>query len=381
MRILHLGKYYPPYKGGMESVVRDLCEAHADRANVTALVANSSIRTEEENRQGVRVIRVGSFGTPFGVPLLPTYRRWIQHCQADVIVHHEPNPMALLSYLTSGSRATFVLWFHSDVVRQRIFYALYRPFLRLAIRRARVVAVASPNHVRFTPLLLEFAEKCCVVPYGVRLERFALRPEVEARVADIRRASPLPIILFVGRFSYYKGLEFLVDAMRGVPARLILAGSGSMEERIRRRAMHVSKPGGVEFTGELSDAEVVAHLHACEVFVLPSVERSEAFGVVQLEAMACGKPVVSTEIPSGVPWVNQHGRTGLVVPPGDSVALAGAITSLLNDPERRRRLGDAGRARVEAEFTVSRMEQAFWRIMVEAREARISPAYRYRAHT
>ena len=378
MRILHLGKYYPPYKGGMETVLRDLCEAHADRAEVIALVANESRSTLEEQRGGVRLIRVGRIGTPLSVPLVPSLRHYIRRCAADVIIHHEPNPVALLSYLTSGSRAAFVVWFHSDIVRQRVFYDLYRPFLRRALMRAAVIVVASPNHVVYTPVLQEYADKCCVVPYGVRPEQFALTPDVEARAATIRRASSLPIVLFVGRFSYYKGLEHLVDAMRRVRARLILVGSGPQEAVIRRQAERVPTPGCIEFTGELPDAEMVAHLHACEVFVLPSVERSEAFGVVQLEAMACGKPVVSTEIPSGVPWVNQHGRTGLIVPPGDSESLTGAINALLEDPERRKHFGEAGRARVEATFTVSRMGQAFWDILLEARRGRVCAAYRYR---
>ncbi len=378
MRILHLGKYYPPYKGGMETVLRDLCEAHVGRAEVTALVANAGRTTVQEERGGVTVVRLGCAGTPFSVPIAPALPRWIRRLSPDVIVHHEPNPCALLSYLWVRPDAPLVIWFHSDIVRQRAFYHLYRPFLRLAIQRARAIIVASPNHVRYTPVLQEFAEKCCVVPYGIRLDQFALTSEVEARAAAIRRASPRPIVLFVGRFSYYKGLEYLVDAMQRVRARLILVGSGPQEAVIRRQAERVPTPGRIEFTGELPDAEVVAHLHACEVFVLPSVERSEAFGLVQLEAMACGKPVVSTEIPSGVPWVNQHGRTGLIVPPGDPKSLTGAINALLEDPERRKQFGEAGRARVEAIFTVTRMGQAFWDILLEARRGRVCAAYRYR---
>lgn len=379
MKILHLGKYYPPYKGGMETVLRDLCEAHTTRADVTALVANESPRTVIEERGGVRVIRAGCIGTPFAVPVMPGYWRHIRRCAPDVIVHHEPNPVALLSYLASGSRATFLIWFHSDIVRQRIFYAAYRPFLQRALQRARAIIVASPNHVRWTPLLLEVAEKCCVVPFGIRLEQFSVTPAIETRVAAIRRTSPLPIVLFVGRFSYYKGLEYLVEAMRRVRARLVLVGSGPMEEHIRQRAREMASPGTVELTGEVSDTDVVAHLHACELLVLPSVERSEAFGIVQLEAMACGKPVISTDIPSGVPWVNQHGRTGLVVPPGNPAALAEAITTLLDSPEERKRLGEAGRARVKAWFTATRMGAAFWEVLAEALQGRVAAAHRYRA--
>lgn len=249
MRILHLGKYYPPYKGGMETVVRDLCEAHAGRAEVVALVTNAGRTTVQEERGGVTVVRLGCAGTPFSVPIAPALPRWIRRLSPDVIVHHEPNPCALLSYLWVRPDAPLVIWFHSDIVRQRVFYAPYRPLLRMAMQRACAIVVASPNHVRWTPVLGDFAEKCCVVPFGIRLEQFSLTPGVEARAAAIRRASPLPIVLFVGRFSYYKGLEYLVDAMRAVRARLILVGSGPMEERIRRRAAMLCTPGRIELTG------------------------------------------------------------------------------------------------------------------------------------
>jgi glycosyltransferase involved in cell wall biosynthesis len=134
----------------------------------------------------------------------------------------------------------------------------------------------------------------------------------------------------------------------------------------------------IECVGELPDSEVVALLHACDVFVLPSIERSEAFGIVQLEAMACGKPVVSCRIPSGVPWVNRDEETGLTVAPGDPRGLAAALNRLLGDVALQRKLGENGRARVEREFTLERMRDAFWEVLCEAKAGRAAAAFRYR---
>jgi rhamnosyl/mannosyltransferase len=377
MRLLHVGKYYPPYRGGMERVLQDLCETHAAKAQVSALVIDSGHGPPEEEVSGVRVIRSRCMGAPLSVPIVPGFVRWLRRERADVIVHHEPNPIALLSYLAARPSGAFVIWFHSDIIRQRLFYGLYRPFLRAAFRRAQAIVVASPNHVRYTPALQEFVHKCCVIPYGIDTARFRLSSEVAARASAIRAESSLPIVLFVGRFAYYKGISYLIEAMRRVPARLILAGAGPCEAQVREQAKTVPPPAHIEFLGEVRDEEIVALMHACDVFVLPSVERSEAFGVVQLEAMACGKPVVSCRIPSGVPWVNQDGRTGLVVPPRDPSGLAEAINRLLEDPGLRQRLGEVARNRVQEHFTVERMSQAFWDVLMAAREGRIPDMHRY----
>jgi rhamnosyl/mannosyltransferase len=365
----------------MESVLRDLCQFQAKFGEVIALVGNDRPGVVEEEIAGVTVVRSPLIAAPFSVPIGTGWIRYLRRFPADVVVHHEPNPVALLSVLAVRPRSALVIWFHSDIVRQRIFYSVYRPFLRAAMRRAAAIVVASPNLVRFTPALHDFAGKCCVIPFGIHADRFILTPAREARATAIRAACGLPMVLFVGRFAYYKGLEYLVKAMRNVRARLVLVGDGPLAGGIRQLAATIETPGTMEFTGELSEDDLLACLHACDVLALPSVERSEAFGVVQLEAMACGKPVVSCSIPSGVPWVNQHGRTGLLVPPKDPDGLANAINRLLGDPELRKRFGEAGRDRVQQEFTVERMGRAFWDVLVAAREGRIPEAYRYKPHS
>jgi rhamnosyl/mannosyltransferase len=163
----------------------------------------------------------------------------------------------------------------------------------------------------------------------------------------------------------YKGVEFLIRALENVNARLWIIGTGPLEHSLKNLARAKGLGERVEFLGQLSDQELVRYYHACDVFVLPSVTKAEMFGVVQLEAMACRKPVISTDLPTGVPWVNQHGKTGLVVPPGNTGELANAIQLLLSNAGRREEMGEAGRKRVEQNFTSTRMAAALLQVYQE----------------
>ena len=155
---------------------------------------------------------------------------------------------------------------------------------------------------------------------------------------------------------YYKGYEFLIRALPLVPeAGLVLGGRGPLTESLMGLARSLGVQERIEFTGRIAERDLPFYYHACDVFCLPSVEQSEAFGIVQLEAMACGKPVLCCELNNGVTWVNQDRVTGLVVPPADPVALAGALKRLVTDTELRQRLGGQGRQRAGREFTVEAM--------------------------
>jgi len=202
-----------------------------------------------------------------------------------------------------------------------------------------------------------------VIPFGIDLSRFRLNTERSGQVAEIRRSYGGPIILFIGRFRYYKGLYVLLEAMKSVSGNLLLIGIGPMERKLKEQvAVDDDLRGKVFFLGELSDEDVVNHLQACDVFVLPSIFRSEAFGIVLLEAMACGKPLISTELGTGTSFVNQHQETGFVVPPCDASALAEAINYLATNPEIRERLGKAAKERAEKYFCLDRMVEDVIRI-------------------
>jgi rhamnosyl/mannosyltransferase len=357
MNVLHVGKYYPPVPGGMERVLQLLCEGERREVDSRVLVASTDRTTRREVRNGVPVTRaaslarIGSVGLSAALPFL------LRSVAPDITVMHEPNPVALVSDFLTARRGPLVVYFHSEIVRAEWKYRLlYRPFLRRVLDRAARIIVASPSMADNAEQLEAYRDKCTVIPYGIDPAPLADTPVVRARAAALRGTMGTPIVLFVGRLVPYKGMDVLLRAMATLDAKLVVVGDGPLRRPLEAQAL-ATCAGRVTFAGTVLDAELVALYHACDVFVLPSVTRAEAFGMVQIEAMACGRPVVSTAVRSGVPWVNQHGETGLVVEPGDARALAAALQTLLADAALRRQFGAAGRRRVALEFTAARMAE------------------------
>jgi rhamnosyl/mannosyltransferase len=358
--ILHVGKFYPPVPGGMERVVEALCHVNGNGVISRALVVNNGRRTVRETVDGVDVTRVGTIATAGSVPIAPGLAAALGGSRADAIVLHEPNPWALLSFAIARPRAPLAIWFHSEVVRPRLQYALfYHPIARAAYRAARRIVVSSPALAEHAAVLKPYRDRIVVIPFGIDTSRWAPTPAIRARAAGIRgRFGDRPLVLFAGRMVPYKGVDVLLRALADTPAAAVLVGQGPSLDRWQALARGLQLDGRVTFAGEVPHAELAALYHACDMFVLPSVTRAEAFGYVQLEAMACGKPVINTRVPSGVPWVNRDGESGITVPPGDVSALRAAIAALADDDERRARLGAAARARVESEFSMATMRAA-----------------------
>ncbi|MDB4947869.1 MAG: hypothetical protein JWM27_518 [Gemmatimonadetes bacterium] len=351
LRVLHIGKFYPPHLGGMETHLQALCGRLAEHVDVRVLVSADGRRTTREVAGGVPVTRVGTPATLASAPINPGMAREIRGADADMVHLHHPNPTATLSYLASGHRGPLVITYHSDVVRQRVLGAAFGPLLEAVMRRATTVIASSPDYLASSPVLRRHAARCRVVPFGIRPEDFE-RPDPEA-VRRLREAYGPRVVLGVGRLVYYKGFQYLVRAMGGLDAHLVLAGAGPERAALERLAGEPGIAGKVTFAG--TPADLVPLYHAADVFVLPAVARSEAFGLVQLEAMASGMPVVNTAIDSGVPFVSRHGQTGLTVPPADSAALADAVRTLLDDAPLRAGLGAAARRRVRTEFSQDAM--------------------------
>jgi rhamnosyl/mannosyltransferase len=354
--VLHVGKFYPPAPGGMERVVQLLCEGEQATTDSRVLVANTGLGTVREEWGGVDVTRASSVAAIGSVGVCPTFPFELARASRDVTVIHEPNPIALVSDWLTAQRGPLVVWFHSEVMRPRWKYRLmYRPFLRRVLRRASRIVVSSPNLAAHAAELQDFRDKCVVIPFGIDVDRLARSASIDESVGRIAAQFPGPRVLFVGRLVPYKGVDVLIRAMEHVEGTAMIVGDGPQRSILEELASATGVRQRVRFLGHLSDEDVVAHLHACDLFVLPSITRAETFGVVQLEAMACGKPVVSTDLPTGVPWVNRHRETGLVVTPGDVTELAAALNTLTSDRTLRERYGAAARIRVEEHFTVARM--------------------------
>ncbi len=370
MKILQVGKFYSPQVGGIETVIEAMCQSLAPHASVEALVANHEARTVRERIAGVGVTRVASFGRVAATSICPTFPSWIRKLSGQVNHLHESNPLATVSYLRARPAGKLIVSFHSEIVRQRFMLPVYRPLRQELLRRASRILVATPDHLRFSPSLQPFLTKCRVVPFGIDVGRFRQSEDLRERAAEFSARIGSPIVLFVGRLVYYKGVDVLIRAMKGVKATLVIVGEGPMSARWRRLAGNGNSRDHVRFLGEVPQADLPALYHASEMLVLPSTEPSEAFGLVQLEAMASGRPVISTSLDSGVAWVNEHGRTGLLVPPADSGALREAIQRLLSNSEERKSMGLEGIKRVRAEFDRASMGQRLMGVYQQALAAK-----------
>ena len=380
MRVLQLGKYYYPYMGGIENHLLLLCGELRKSLDLDVLVSNSRRASSVEDIAGVRVTRCFELANFASTSICPTMPLELSRRRYDLLHFHFPDPMGVMSYLVGrhAHRHAVVVTYHGDIVKQERLLRLYRPFMDKVLARADAIVCTSPDYRDGSNVLAPYRDKCRVIPHGIDLSQFERTREVDLEAAAIRaRFGGRPIVLGVGRLVYYKGFDYLVRAMRDVDAELLLVGTGPLRSLLERTALESGVSARVHFLGEVEAKSLAAHYFASDVFALPSIARSEAFAIVQLEAMACGVPIVNTAIPrSGVTFVSRDGESGLTVPPSSAPDLARALAKLLADRDLARRLGDAGRARVRREFSKEVMAErmlALYEDVTRLRVSRIAP--------
>jgi rhamnosyl/mannosyltransferase len=364
LRICHLGKYYPPAPGGIETHVRTLARAQAALgARVQVYCVNHLGGTTCVETDGpVQVTRFGRLGSALKLDFCPDLVQGLRRLDADILHMQVPNPTMILALLAARPRAPVVVAYQSDVINQRLRAALFRPLERLAYRRVRMILPSSPAYPSGSTFLRSYADRLHVLPMGIDL-----KPYLEPSAADLdasqlvrdRHGRGGPLWLCAGRMVYYKGFIHAIRALTRVDGRLVLIGNGPDAPRLQAEAKRLGLSDRVDFLGELPHyLDVVPYYLAADAFWFPSNARSEAFGLVQVEAMASGCPVINTRIPdSGVPWVSPHEQTGLTVPVNDPEALAAAAGRLLTERGLRDRLTVAGRRRAAAEFDHSVMAE------------------------
>lgn len=364
-RVLLVNKYYHPIIGGVETVVRQYALMLRDLGwDVTILSAKKrpSFRDEVVAEDGLKVIRCSSFGSLFSMPLsLSLLFAYVMIYRGFDCVHfHEPFPIGSIAGIMPFGRRqrVFVTW-HSDIVKQKALKSFVGVFQRHLLRRADAITVTSPRMLESSEILAEFHRKARVLPLSIDT----------AAYKDPGGSLPEGIVagqyvLYLGRLSYYKGIRVLLEAYRGsgTDLPLVIAGEGTEATEVQRFKEHNPDLNLVFMHKFLTEEDKLHLLAQCAFFVLPSVYASEAFAIIQLEAMIFGKPVINTNLPTGVPWVSLDGLTGLTVPPGDAAALAGAIRKLADSPGLRETLGAAGRARVLEVFDDSVVSQSLSRL-------------------
>ncbi|PID80135.1 hypothetical protein CSA17_05310 [bacterium DOLJORAL78_65_58] len=364
MKILHLGKFYSPFRGGMETVLQNLLEGLLDEGlQVRSIVSSHDGPQREEaiggpvsGRKGV-LIRAERIATLHSQPINPSLPvlllRQIRQFRPHLVHLHLPNPLALavwdgLSRLAPDRMPRLAIWHHADITRQKLGASLLQPWQMGIYRRCCGVCVSSRGLAGASPYLRSLESKVTVIPFGIAGSPWR---QVRSTYAEG--------FLFVGRLVPYKGLKVLLDAVAlcGPEVRLKVVGEGPLERWLRRRVQAPDLQGRVRFLGALPDDELARQMSGATGLVLPSLDASETFGLVQLEAMAAGLPVVASDLPTGVPDVGQDGLTGTLVPPGDARALARALSDLARHRGRARAMGERGRERFAELYTRQAMSR------------------------
>ena len=355
LNILEVNKAYFPHIGGIETLIRQYSEelGKLDDVRLRALVCRDGKgRTIREKMCGVDLVRSGSLGTYFSCPLSLSFFRHFRKMakKADVVHIHVPFPLADAALMLSGYRGKVVVSWHSDIVKQKKLLFFYKPFMRYLLKRADVILTATEGHVKHSLYLPEFKSKCRVLPYGIVPEDYLSVERVPFLTEKASDKNSIKVF-FTGRLVYYKGVDVLLKAFENVKGcELFIAGTGDLGDSLKRFVSAHNMEKKVHFLGFLPDEQLKQAYADCDIFVLPSVAPSEAFGIVQLEAMVYGKPVINTALKSGVPYVSINGRTGITVPPSSPKALAKAINTLAEDKELREKYGKAAAERVQSSF-------------------------------
>ena len=365
LKVLQLGKQYYPHIGGIEVTMQQIAEGIQGTVESYVLASQEKGEAHQEVVNGVPVYYAKSLGVIASLPISFDLVRYMRkHAnEYDVIHLHMPFPLGDLACLLSGYKGKLVLYWHSDIIRQKKALFFYKPLMHWTLKRADTIAIATQGNIDGSPYVKPYEKKCVLIPFGLRknLEEKS-RKYWESRKQEIseKSADEKLKLLFVGRLVYYKGCDILMEAMEYIqkhtPAelkrlQLTFVGTGVLEEELKKRTEEHGLTEQIHFAGKVSDEDLEKNLEACDVLAFPSTENSEAFGLVQIEAMTYGKPVLNTSLPTGVPWVSLDGETGLTVPPKDAKSLADAILWMLRNPERRAEMSKKARIRVQEEFS------------------------------
>lgn len=373
MKVLQLGKFYP-IRGGVEKVMFDLTRGLSERGvqcdMLCAMLLEDTVDDKDrkyiEETEGPEVVlRFNEYGRVICLPakkkvaatmMCPAMVKWMRkHAREYDIVHvHHPDPMACLALRLSGYKGRVVVHWHSDILKQKTIMRFYKFLQSWMLRRADVIVGTTPKYLAESPWLKKHNKKFAVVPIGVDKVNV---DEVQKDRA-LAAAAGKKIIFSLGRLVEYKGYKYLVEAAQYLPDDYLVAigGIGPLRTELEEQALELGVYNKVKFLGWLEDDETAGWFGACDVFALPSVMKTEAFAIVQIEAMSCGKPVVSTDIPgSGVSWVNKDGESGIVVPPCDAKAFADALVRITSDKGVYRKYSEGAAARFEQMFTFDKM--------------------------
>lgn len=359
MKILQLGKFYP-CPGGIEAVMLDLVKGISER-NIDCDMLCTHLHPGKKAsiyniNPHAHVFCAKSIMKKFSTMISPEMIFWLRRIANDYdIIHiHHPDPMAAIALWLSNYNGKVVLHWHSDIVKQKRLLSLYRPIQNWLIKRASIIVGTTPVYVKQSADLANVQDKCTFLPIGIEPMKWD-----EKKVAEIKQRFPGKHIVFsLGRLVHYKGFKYLIDAARYLPNNyvVLIGGSGILKDELEQQISKNNLSRKVYLLGRISNEDLPNYYHAADIYCLSSIQKTEAFAIVQIEAMSCSRPVVATNIHgSGVQWVNADGVSGLNVPICDGHALANAIQSIINNPSLYSKYSSGAYQRFNSLFTKNRM--------------------------
>ncbi|MEG0796742.1 MAG: glycosyltransferase [Odoribacter sp.] len=360
MKVLHVGKFYPPCYGGIEKVNVDLVEGlnYAGIHTDELCFSHTKNSIKEDENTNYKIFRAKILGIKFSTPISLQFFSFYKKIRNDYdIIHiHLPNPIASLAPLLFKTKGKIVLHWHSDIVKQKRLKVLYSPLQNMILRMASKIIVTSDNYLNSSVDLIKFKAKTVVIPLGIDTDYLCYsESHVDAIKAKYKNKK---IVLTIGRLTYYKGFKYLIAAAKKIDSDtvVLIGGSGELENVLKKQIIELNLTDKVFLIGRIPQCEMGAYYAAADVFCLPSMMRTEAFGVVLIEALAMGLPIVATNIDgSGVNWVNKHNVTGLNVVPENDEELADAINTILSDTDLSSEFSANALLRYKEYFTKSKM--------------------------
>jgi len=366
MRILQLGKFYPPSTGGTETVVYDITEVLNEYKDVSCdvLCSSKNYIYEESSASNYKIIRTKSLGVYFSTSITPQMIFKLKEIinNYDIIHVHLPDPMANIALmLVDCSKQKIILHWHSDIVKQKLLLKLYEPFQEWMMRRADKIIATTPKYIEGSKYLQKYKDKCVSIPIGIDVCKLQKKDE---KVLQIKEKYKNKIIIFsLGRLVYYKGFEYLIDSAKYLTDKyvILIGGNGPLKDSLYKKIIKNRLESKVKFLGRVEDDELGSYYEACDIYCLPSIVKSEAFGIVQIEAMSFSKPIVATKIDgSGVDWVNKNHVSGVNVNPKNSRELAVAFNELMSNDDIYKKYSEGAKNRFDKLFNRDAMADSVY---------------------
>ncbi len=350
MKILQINKLYYPTIGGIETVVKDIAEGLNGKDDITIdiLACQRKGQRQEEIINGIKVYRSASFGKVLGMPLSFDFFKLFFEIKNnyDIFIIHFPFPLStfLIPFIP---KEKIIIYYHSDIIKQKISKIPFIPFINFSLRKAKKILVSGNNIIHSSSLLKKYKSKCEIIPFGIDLD-FTKEDYSQAEKIN-KQYAPNKLILSIGRLVYYKGFDYAIKSMNDVNAILIIIGQGPEEKKLRKLIYKLKLTKKIFIIPP--QVSLIPYLLAADVFLFPSTERSEAFGIVQIEAMAASLPIINTYLNTAVEEVSLNEISGITIEPKNSQAIAVAINKIISNDQIRINYANSARKRYKELFT------------------------------